>query len=146
MIHNMQLTEDTNNCSYQIRAYQPGEITISHKASRSDSTPQSSIHNPQSYKVYTKSLILTADTLITDWEPQSLAELMAQHLEKILDLKPEIILLGTGEKFVMPPTALLAPIYERGLSVECMNTGAACRTFIALSSEGRNIAAGLLIK
>ena len=123
----MPLTEDTNKCRYQIRAYRPGEITINEA-------------------VYTKSLILTSESLICDWGPQTLAELTAQHLEKILELQPEIILLGTGGEFIMPPTALLAPIYERKLSVDCMDTGAACRTFIALSSEGRNVAAALLIK
>ena len=123
----MQLTEDTNHCQYQIQAYHPGKITINDV-------------------LYTKSLILTPDVLISDWGPQSLADLSAHHLEKILELKPEIILLGTGKKFKMPPAALLAPIYKRQQSVECMDTGAACRTFIALSSEGRRVAAGLLIE
>jgi len=123
----MQLTEDTNNVQYQIRAYEPGKITINDE-------------------VYTQSLIITPTSLITHWEPQSLEELTAQHLEEILALKPEIILLGTGQQFRMPATSLLAPIYAHRRNVESMNTGAACRTFIALSSEGRNVAAALLIK
>jgi len=123
----MPLTEDTNPCRYRIRAYHPGEITINDE-------------------VFTRSIILTPESLIRDWGPQSLADLTAEYLEKILELKPEIILLGTGKKFIMPQAALLAPIYERKLNVECMDTGAACRTFIALSSEARNVAAALLIE
>jgi len=123
----MQLTEDQNDSQYQIQAYEPGTITI----------------NQQHYK---KSLILTPQVLISDWAPQSLSELTDQHLEQILALKPDLILLGTGETFKMPPTRLLAPLYQAGYGAECMDTCAACRSFIALSSEGRKVAAALLIK
>jgi uncharacterized protein len=34
---------------------------------------------------------------------------------------------------------------ERGIGIEWMRTGAACRTFNLLVSEGRRVAAGLLL-
>src|ERR1700675_2392445 len=43
-----------------------------------------------------RSCIVTADRLITDWEPESFADLAPAHLEAILALTPEVVLLGTG--------------------------------------------------
>lgn len=122
----MALTEDTNNSAYQIRAYEPGKITVNQDT-------------------YTQSLIIAPDQLILDWAPQSLAELQAAHFNKILALKPEIVILGTGKRFIMPPPSQLAPLYQQHLGVECMDTGAACRTYTALIAEGRRIVAALLI-
>jgi len=114
----MEITEDINDSQYQIRGYQPGEVTINEKT-------------------YHTSLILTPNQLITPWPPKTLDELTEAHLKQVLDLNADIILLGTGNKF------LLSLKYSQ--LFDCMDTGAACRTFIALSSEGRNVAAALLI-
>ena len=122
----MIITEDSGDGMFKIQAYKPGAITINEK-------------------VYTQSLIISPNELISFWEPQSLTELKAPHLNKILTLKPEIILLGTGQRFIMPPTSLLAPLYAQKLSVENMDTGAACRTYTALMTEGRKVVAALLI-
>jgi uncharacterized protein len=40
---------------------------------------------------------------------------------------------------------LLAPLVEAGIGWEVMDTGAACRTYNILMSEGRNVAAALLM-
>lgn len=122
----MILTEDISDSRYQIRAYKPGAITVN-----SDT--------------YTRSLIVTPKELITDWAPQSLLELRAEDWEAVLALKPEIVILGTGKKFILPPKAQLAPLYEQRVGVECMDTGAACRTYTVLMSEGRYVVAALLI-
>src|SRR5437763_1784793 len=52
-----------------------------------------------------RSCIVTADRLITDWEPESFADLAPAHLEAILALTPEVVLLGTGatQRFAPPP-------------------------------------------
>jgi len=115
----MQITEDTNHGRYQILAYKLGKITINDKT-------------------YTRSLIITTQTLIDDWGPKTVEDITQAHIDRILTLEPEIILLGTGEHFKIPPTELR--------QFDSMDTGAACRTFIALSSEGRNVAAALLIE
>lgn len=123
----MILTEDTGIGDYHIRAYKPGAVTVNDT-------------------VYNKSLIVSAYALIPDWAPQSLDELKDEHLKPILEIKPEIVLLGTGVTFKMPPPKQIAPLYQRKLGVECMDTGAACRTYAALMSEGRKVVAALLIK
>ena len=123
----MLLTEDTGIGDYHIRAYEPGAITVNES-------------------VYTKSLIIAPYKLQADWEPQSLRDLETKHLDVILAMKPEIVILGTGKKFILPPKNQLAPLYQQRLGVECMDTGAACRTYTALMSEGRNVIAALLIE
>jgi len=122
----MPLEQDTNNSRYQIKAYEPGFITINEKT-------------------YANSLIIGSETLITDWPPQSLNKLSQSDLMSIIDLKPELVLLGTGLEFNVPSKAIIECFHSRKIGFEYMDTSAACRTFVALSAEGRNVVAGLLI-
>lgn len=56
----------------------------------------------------------------------------------------DVVLLGTGGKSEFFPPKLRQSLKERGLSVEAMDTGAACRTYNVLMAEGRRVAAALL--
>ena len=91
------------------------------------------------------SCIVTADTLISAWEPASFAELTVAHLEPILALKPEVVLLGTGPTQRFPPAAIRAALTARGVGLEVMDLGAACRTFNILVQEERQVAAALFL-
>jgi uncharacterized protein len=91
------------------------------------------------------SCIVAADALITDWEPASFADLTAAHLEKILALKPEVVLLGTGPTQRFPPAAIRSTLAMRGVGLEVMDLGAACRTFNILVQEDRRAVAGLFL-
>ncbi|HYL04275.1 MAG TPA: MTH938/NDUFAF3 family protein [Steroidobacteraceae bacterium] len=93
-----------------------------------------------------RSCILTAATLITDWEPDSFAELRLAHLERILALEPEVVVLGTGPTQRFAPDEVRAWLAERGVGLEAMALGAACRTFNVLVQEERNVAAGLFLR
>lgn len=123
----MEISEDHCDSAYIIRAYEPGQITINEDH-------------------YDSSLIVNANRLISDWPPHTTDDLEQSHWQPLLELKPELVIIGSGTQFKLLPAALLAPLYEHKISVECMDTGAACRTFMALVSEGRNVAAALLIK
>lgn len=92
-----------------------------------------------------RSLILTPQELILDWEPQLLADLQAGHLSRVVAAAPEVVLLGTGSRLRFPPASVLAPCYQAGVGVEVMDTGAACRTFNILAGEGRQVVAALLM-
>ncbi|MDF1759063.1 MAG: Mth938-like domain-containing protein [Coxiellaceae bacterium] len=123
----MQILEEESHDKYVIRGYTAGKsIKINHTD-------------------YQHSLIISSQQLIDDWQPQSVNELTTSHWQAILELKPTIALIGTGEKFHLLPHELLAELYENNIGVECMDTGAACRTFAALQAEGRSVAAALLI-
>jgi len=123
----MYLTEDHSNAIYQIKAYLPNAIVI----------------NQETYK---KSFIISPNQLIQDWEPNNIQELNEENLMILTTLKSEMILLGTGQQGVMVPAKQLRPLLERGMSVECMSTVAACRTYTVLIAEGRQVVAGLIIE
>jgi uncharacterized protein len=94
---------------------------------------------------HSASLVVGGDRLITDWPAASLDALTADHLAALVELKPEIVLLGSGPTFRFPEPALLAPLYKAGIGVEVMDTPAACRTYNILLGEGRNVVAALII-
>lgn len=91
------------------------------------------------------SLVVGADRLITDWPARSIDALAADHLAAIVQMAPEIVLIGTGARFVFPEAARLAPLYNAGIGVEVMDTPAACRTYNILMGEGRNVVAALIV-
>lgn len=93
----------------------------------------------------TGSCIVSADALIADWEPRSFAELEPAHLERILALQPEVVLLGTGPTQRFPSSPIRSALTARGVGLEIMDLGAACRTFNILVQEERRVAAGLFL-
>ena len=91
------------------------------------------------------SLVVDATRLVTDWPVTSVGGLGADHMAAIVELQPEIVLLGTGAVLHFPEPALLAPLYKAGIGVEVMDTPAACRTYNILLGEGRNVVAALIV-
>ena len=94
---------------------------------------------------YSSSLVVAGDRVITSWPAASLESLTADHLAAIVELAPEIVLLGTGSAFRFPEPQLLAPLHKAGIGVEVMDTPAACRTYNILLGEGRNVVAALIV-
>ncbi|WP_417457363.1 Mth938-like domain-containing protein [Kordiimonas sp.] len=58
--------------------------------------------------------------------------------------KPELILIGTGEKMQLVPSAFKSHLEAEGIGYDVMDTGAAARTYNVLLIEGRQVAALLL--
>jgi uncharacterized protein len=94
---------------------------------------------------HTRNLIVMADKLILDWHATDFANLTEAHFEQIVELKPEVVLLGTGGKHQFLQPKIMKKLTENNIPLECMTTAAACRTYNILMSEGRNVAAALLI-
>jgi uncharacterized protein len=94
---------------------------------------------------HASSLVVSGERLVTDWPATSVDALSADHLAAILELKPEIVLLGTGNSFRFPEPSRVAPLYKAGIGVEVMDTPAACRTYNILLGEGRNVVAALIL-
>ena len=92
------------------------------------------------------SLVVSGERVVTDWPAASLEALSADHLAAIAELKPEIVLLGTGSTFRFPEPQLLAPLQKAGIGVEVMDTPAACRTYNILLGEGRDVVAALIVE
>lgn len=56
----------------------------------------------------------------------------------------DVVLLGCGSEIAFLDKTLKQTLSEKGLPVEVMDTGAACRTYNVLMAEGRRVAAALL--
>ncbi len=69
------------------------------------------------------SCIVTPDSLVSEWEPATFADLTVAHLEAILALKPELVLLGTGPTQRFPPTAIRATLTTRSVELEVLDLG-----------------------
>lgn len=122
----MKFAEDDPSEGYFITAYDSASIQVNGKN-------------------FSGPLVITQDVLITDWAPESIHTLQPAHIEEIIELKPELVLLGTGHKLIFPEIKTYAGLIELGIGVEIMDTGAACRTYNILSGEGRRVVAGLII-
>lgn len=109
-----------------ITAYQAGEVAINHQR-------------------YQQSLIVCPNELNTEWQVDDFDKLTEAHFEAIAALKPEVIVLGTGDQHRFVHPKLTIALTNQGLSVECMRTDAACRTYNILMSEGRQVAAALIL-
>lgn len=95
---------------------------------------------------YAQNLIVLANQLILDWNAIGFAELSAENFIVIADIKPEVVLLGTGSTHRFLHPKITQNLTEKGIPIECMTTAAACRTYNILMSEGRNVAAALLMQ
>ena len=90
-------------------------------------------------------LIVAPDAIVPDWTPRNMALLDERHLEAVWSLEPELVLLGSGSSIAFPAPRVLALGQVRGIGMEVMDTAAACRTYNILASEGRKVAAALII-
>ena len=108
-----------------IRAYSDGEITVNDKT-------------------ISLSVVITPDN-IQPWEPRSIDELTAEHINQLGELDPELVIIGTGKVLTFPPPALTAALLTRGIGVEIMAHDAACRTFNVLLAEDRRVVVALMM-
>jgi uncharacterized protein len=93
---------------------------------------------------YEASLVLLPDRIAPDWVRGGFAALTEADLRRLLDFRPELVLLGTGARQRFPQPALLRPLIEARIGFEVMDLQAACRTYNILMGEGRRVAAALL--
>ena len=122
----MKFAEDHNSANYKISGYDHASIAI-------NGLP------------HEQSLVLSPMELLSDWAPATYADLNADHLDAIYSMKPEIIILGTGQKQIFPPAEILRRLAKEQIGYEVMDTQAACRTFNILMAEDRTVVAGLFL-
>jgi uncharacterized protein len=121
----MQFTEDLSSGINVVRAYGSGELRVNES-------------------VYRGAVILSASTVMAEPNIHILEDLIAIDVSRILALKPELVLLGTGARQIFPAASFGAQFLRAGIGFEVMDTGAACRTFNVLVAEHRQVAALLL--
>lgn len=92
---------------------------------------------------YEGHVIVSADRIITGWEVASAEEIGRGALEPAIALRPQIILLGTGQDVLLPNVELMSALAAESIGLEIMTTPAACRTFNVLLNEQRRVVAAL---
>jgi uncharacterized protein len=78
------------------------------------------------------------------WTAASFDSLSDSDFAALLNLSPELVLLGTGTRQRFPHPRLTRALTEARIGIEVMNTAAACRTYNILMSEGRRVVAAFL--
>ena len=120
----MKIEADINQGQVKIDAYAAGVITVAGTR-------------------YSTNIIITPDAVIEGRLPDSTLSLAEPHVTTILELKPEIVIFGSGRTLTFPPDEICEMLYLRQIGFEIMDTGAACRAFNFLSGEGRHAVAAL---
>ena len=97
-------------------------------------------------KAYTGSLLILPDAL-HDWAVTSVDQITLESLDAVVKAAAdiEVLLIGCGPTMQRISPALCDAMREQhGISVDFMDTGAACRTFNVLQVDGRAVAAALI--
>ncbi|MBL8340399.1 MAG: hypothetical protein JNL30_02935 [Rubrivivax sp.] len=82
---------------------------------------------------------------VVPWGVRAWAELSPDDFERMAQFAPELVVFGSGTLMRFAAPALVRPLIERRIGIECMDTAAACRTYNVLASEGRSVLAALLL-
>ena len=123
----MKFTLDNASGANLVRAYSDTEIRIGEQ-------------------VLSGGCVVTADRLIRDFGAREFAQFGLEHLAALFDLDPELVILGTGPTQRFAPAAVRAAFATRGVGLEAMPLGAACRTYNVLVQEERRVAAALFLR
>ena len=120
----MRFTQELSTGINVIRGYANGELRVNENT-------------------YRGAVILSATTLFELPNVQNLEDLLEVNVAQILELEPELVLLGTGARQIFPPPAFGAQFMRTGIGFEVMDTSAGCRTFNVLVGEQRRAVAVL---
>jgi uncharacterized protein len=91
------------------------------------------------------SVVVAPESPVTAWTAATFDALRSEDFAALLDLEPELVLLGTGSRQRFPSPRLTRPLLEARIGVEVMDTPAACRTYNILMAEGRRVVTALLL-
>jgi len=96
-------------------------------------------------QVYKGGVLVWPDKTLP-WGLGSFSDLQVSDFSAVYehDPLPDVVLFGTGttQQFLLP--ALRQALRDKGLVIEVMDTGAACRTYNVLLAEGRRVVAAML--
>ena len=93
---------------------------------------------------HTTGLLVAAQGEVRPWPVAGIETLGPADFEQMLAMRPEVILLGTGARQCFVHPRLYACLTSARIGLEMMDTGAACRTYNILMSEGRHVLAALI--
>ena len=91
------------------------------------------------------SFLLAPDRAIEGWGVTDAAQLDADNVPTLLELKPELVILGTGDRQRFPAAAFMAGFLQKNIGIEVMDNAAAARTYNLLAGEGRQVVAAFIL-
>jgi len=94
---------------------------------------------------FNESFIITPDTAILPWLRKSNQALTSTDLSSLLALDVDFLLVGTGPIQEIPDASVYRAFVDKGMSIEFMNSVAACRTYNILAAEQRRVGAGITL-
>ena len=109
-------------------------------------TAQGSAYVQVNEQRYTRPIIVTPEQVLLDWNARSFAALTESDFSHFLMLKPEILILGSGDQHRFAHPQLYRALSAAGIGVEFMSTPAACRTYNILAAEDRKVVVGILFE
>ncbi|MBM4239076.1 MAG: hypothetical protein FJ154_06010 [Gammaproteobacteria bacterium] len=118
----MRLTVTPSDTRLLIRGYAEGKLRIADREISS-------------------SVILSATLLHTDLAPQQPTDLAETDLAPVFAEKPEVVVIGWAGGQTFLPAAQRRWFLERGIGIEVMELGAACRTYNVLVGDSRRVVA-----
>ncbi len=83
---------------------------------------------------------------VAAWPVSDFGALTEAHFALLADLKPELVIFGSGTRIRFAAPALLRPLMSQRIGIETMDVAAACRTYNVLLAEGRSVLAALLFE
>lgn len=92
----------------------------------------------------TRSFVVSPNALVEDWPVVDAGSMTPTDLDVLLDLRPELLIIGTGAIQKFPPAVVMATCLQLGIGIEVMTNDAAARTYSVLASEGRRVVAGFV--
>lgn len=96
-------------------------------------------------RTLTRSFIMGHDEVIEDWPITDAAQITPDTMQPLLDMDPEVILIGTGSGQKFLPAKAMAASMRQGVGVEAMDNAAAARTHTVLASEQRRVVAAFIL-
>ena len=96
-------------------------------------------------QIYNHAVLILPDQVVPWDVPDTFSELNDTHFMPLYSHAEnlDVVLLGTGARMEFFKPALRHELKGKGLNVDAMETGAACRTYNVLAAEGRRVAAAL---
>ena len=120
------------------------------QADRIEGTNAIARHGPDGVIVngreHRSSVIVPWQGDVVDWPAASFDDLTDVNFKALADMKPELVIFGSGARIRFAKPSLLRPLIDARIGIETMDTPAACRTYNVLLGEGRTVVAALLFE
>ena len=91
-------------------------------------------------KEYRQDLIIFPNRVRSNWWRKQGHSLAVEDLRDVIEFKPELLIVGTGDSGMMAiPAPTEKALQDAGIEVIAQNTGQACGIFNEQTKKGKNV-------